>query len=124
MKSNSYRLWDIHNNKYLTYQDTIRKRIFLSITGEVIQISKKTNTVNDVTSLYLVRDNTGIKDLDNKYVYHKDIVDCFISGLSVVCYRNGSFGLFDEHGFFMTFNLLGGKIKVVGNLDETPHLLD
>lgn len=71
-----------------------------------------------------VGEDTEIPDDNERYIFRYDIVDCFRSGLAVVTYEGGSFGLRNKAEGFVPFRDIHGAMTVVGNVADNPELLE
>lgn len=120
-----FRIWDKEQNKYFSFEDFKRFDVefnFDPTTNEVLC------EYNDAR--YVVLQCTGIKDTNDKLIYEKDIIKCFygnVGALGVVewDFENMQFVLKIKEDFYsFSPKTIYEKIKILGNIYETPELLE
>jgi len=144
MKEIRFRVWDKREKKmeYLT-KDTYW---VISLTGELVWLDE---TIGEFIKVPhgVVMQYTGLKDKNGKEIYSGDIVNCFDDYTNLfVGVGTVSFGKFESsheggqsrrhyhQGYYIEKNgeqiwnkvaedLDWGKVEVIGNIYETPELL-
>lgn len=132
MNRPKFRVWDIEEQKwykptYKAYMNELHD-IHIYLDGRLlirtIDESGKCVTIHEsmFEGRYELLQSTGLKDKNGTEIYEGDIVECYTEGLSTVEFEHGCFGLLCN-GYFEGFVNVLGKIEIVGNIYEHPHLL-
>lgn len=138
---NSYRLWDKINSTYVDTKDVVMNldgsHIWWNI-GNSGEMDYEDNRED-----YKLEQSSGYTDKWNNQVFEGDIVKVYYSGnddytgLAKVFFERGSFQLsgeimekiFADNLLFgypedYSTDLWGKKVEIVGNINETPSLLE
>ena len=129
METIKFRAWD-KENKQMVPVDEIR----FSLKGDVKGIKW---TVNEIENRVVLEENlflmqfTGVHDTNGKPIYEGDIIEASIYGgetpqILTVEYRETCFLIDyeDSESDCVPVGLFVGNIKIVGNIYETPGLLE
>ena len=132
MRPIKFRVWDIKNKKFIYEYDACHKRLAISFDGKVYH-----GGYDDVlsTSDYIVQQYTGLKDKNGKEIYEGDIIHYLFDGASypkeaqdkyLTCVYDSDFGgfCFDDADSSYYWAEVRGYMEVIGNIFETPELLD
>lgn len=117
MREIKFRAWDKEDNKM--YYNAERTYDFGLNDSDIMEENFGGVLNNDN---FIVMQYTGVKDKSGKEIYEGDIVECFKNELATVKFISGCFVL-DSTSYTETFHNVCGKIKVIGNIYETPDLL-
>ena len=132
MRPIKFRVWDIKNKKFIYEYDARPKRLAISFDGKVYH-----GGYDDVlsTSDYIIQQYTGLKDKNGKEIYEGDILHYLFDGASypkeaqdkyLTCVYDSDFGgfCFDDADSSYYWAEVRGYMEVIGNIFETPELLD
>ena len=132
MRPIKFRVWDIKNKNFIYEYDACHKRLAISFDGKVYH-----GGYDDVlsTSDYIVQQYTGLKDKNGKEIYEGDILHYLFDGASypkeaqdkyLTCVYDSDFGgfCFDDADSSYYWAEVRGYMEVIGNIFETPELLD
>ena len=107
MRDIKFKFWLGHIGK-MTYEHS------LATIGEVIK-----EFTPDIIPLQF----TGLTDKNGKEIYEWDIIDTF-SGKYEVSFENGCFSVIDEGKHYLLTVCPQEQIEVIGNIYESPNLLN
>ncbi|UKM63037.1 hypothetical protein [Levilactobacillus phage ENFP1] len=138
---NSYRLWDKVDYMYVDIENAV-----MSLDGSRIwwgNVDSGDIIYEDDLENYKLEQSSGYTDKWNNQVFEGDIVEVYYvgneeyTGLAKVSFKDGSFQLsgkimekiFADNLLFgypedYSTDLWGKKVEVVGNINETPNLLE
>lgn len=138
---NSYRLWDKVDYMYVDIENVV-----MSLDGSRIwwgNVDSGDIIYEDDLENYKLEQSSGYTDKWNNQVFEGDIVEVRYvgneeyTGLAKVSFKDGSFQLsgkimekiFTDNLLFgypedYSTDLWGKKVEVVGNINETPNLLE
>ncbi|ANZ33890.1 YopX family protein [Staphylococcus carnosus] len=117
-----FKFWD-KDEQYFIKDATIVLNQDGSVEGLEYYHSKLKYLVYNDISYYELIQSTGLKDKNGVEVFEGDIIDCYTEGLSTVKFEHGCFGLVCN-GYFEGFENVLGKLEIIGNQFEHPHLLE
>ena len=110
MREIKFRAWDTEENQFVTHSRVIESNILaLEQNGQ---------------GRLVFQQYIGLKDKKGVEVYEGDITECFAFGLTTVVFEDGGFGLYSKYQGFFPFSDIYGRVTVVGNIHEHPHLLE
>jgi len=119
MREIKFRAWSEKENKYIYF--------------ELCLIELLTSDEMDFISKAESEQYTGLKDKNGKEIYEGDICTLFTDRPTVVIFKNGSFGynctgdfisFAQNHHFIFDKDGKSEKIKIIGNINKNPELLE
>lgn len=112
-----FKVWDKQKEKIFDQSELIIR--FDENGVGIVEDHYRADRLKDFELLH----STGLRDNNGAEIFEGDIVECYTEGLSTVEFEHGCFGLLCN-GYFEGFVNVLGKIEIVGNIYEHPHLLE
>lgn len=109
MREFKFRMWDAQKNEMISPRD-----------GDLISWHGPSNW----RDFYTVLQYTGMKDCEGVEIYEGDILDDGSGYLYVVSFIDGRFAAHEKNDVLMLTNLDDYDFEVIGNIYETPELLE
>ena len=112
-----YRAWSKERNRYVTDKDI--KDIFCNTYDENHYLLE----LEDCSS-YIVEQCTGLKDKNGKLIYEGDVVEVPVLYNGIPTGKKQRCKVYYKHGAFNIYAVKSKYLKVIGNIHETPELLE